>query len=144
MRSQESEVLESAGSKHPDVEIGEAYGDEAGPSEDHVALVERREEAPGGVAGDAERGAGKAVEFAADDVAKGVAGKSVQSEEANVDEHDYRAEANVKTAVEVEGLDCVVPKEAEKNNRKIEKVAVNVLQDEGERSFAAIVLPDGR
>ena len=63
---------------------------------------------------------------------KGVAGKSVKSEEADVDEHDECAEADTEFAAEEEGFGGVVPEEAEKNNREIEEVAMNVLQDKRE------------
>jgi len=59
-------------------------------------------------------------------------------------EHDECAEADAEFAVEEEGFDGVVPEEAKKNNREIEEVAMNVLQDEGKRSFAAIVFADRR
>src|SRR5882724_5217764 len=132
MRSQDSEVLESAGSEHPDVKIGEADGDEAGPGKDHVTFIENAKKAPGRVARNAERGAGETIELSADDMAKGVAGKSVEREENDVDEHDECAEADAEFAAEEEGFDGVVPEEAEKNNREIEEVAMNVLQDERE------------
>src|SRR5882757_7626581 len=143
MRSQDSDVLESAGSEHPDVKIGEADGDEAGPGKNHVTFIEQAKKAPRGVARNAERGAGEAVELSADDVTKRVAGKSVESEEADVDEHDECAEADTEFAAEEEGFGGVVPEEAEKNNREIEEVAMNILQDERERRFAAIVFANG-
>src|SRR5882724_11711757 len=143
MRSKDSEVLESAGSEHPDVEIGEADGDEAGPGKDHVTFVEQAKEAPCGVARNAERGARETIELSADDVTKRVTGKSVGGEENDVDEHDECAEADAEFAAEEEGFGGVVPEEAEKNNREIEEVAMNILQDERERRFAAIVFANG-
>src|SRR5882724_3577113 len=144
MRSQESEVLENAGSEHPDVEIGEADGDQAGPGEEHVALVEEAKKAPAGMARRSEGGAGETIEFAADDVAKRVAGEGVSREKNDVDEHDQSAEADAEFAAEEEGLYGVVPKKADEDDAEIEKIAMNILQDEGKRSFAAIVLANRR
>src|SRR5438876_9936715 len=144
MRSQDSDVLENAGGEHPDVEIGEADGDEAGPGEDHVTFIEQAKKAPGRVARNAERGAGKTIELSADDMTKRVTGKGVGGEENDVDEHDECAEADTEFAAEEEGFGGVVPEEAEKNNREIEEVAMNVLQDERERRFTAIVFADRR
>ena len=143
MRSQDSDVLENAGSEHPDVEIGEADGDEAGPGEDHVTFIEQAKEAPCRVARNAERSARETIELSADDVTKRVAGESVESEEADVDEHDECAEADVECAVEIESFDGVVPEEAEKKDGEIKKIAMNVLQDKRERRFAAIVFANG-
>src|SRR5260370_7409162 len=42
-------------------------------------------------------------------------------------------------AVEEKRADRVVPKESDKDNREIKKVAMDVLQDEGKRSLAAIL-----
>src|SRR5260221_1989954 len=143
MRSQDSDVLENAGSEHPDVEIGEADGDEAGPGEDHVTFIEQAKETPCRVARNAERGAGETIELSADDVTKRVAGERVEREEADIQEHDYCAEADAEFAAEEEGFYGVVPEEAEKNNREIKKVAMNVLQDKWKRSFATIVFANG-
>ncbi len=49
----------------------------------------------------------------------------------------------VEFAAEEEGFYGVVPEEAEKNNREIKKVAMNVLQDKWKRSFATIVFANG-
>ncbi len=139
MQSQESGILKNAGGEHPDVEIDEADGDEAGPGEEHVAFVEKSNETPGRVPRRAERRTRKTIEFAADDVAQGVAGKSVRGEKDDVDEHDQGAEAHTEFAVEVEGFDCVVPKEAQEEDGQIQEVAVNILEDEGERSLAMVI-----
>ena len=67
-----------------------------------------------------------------------MAGKRVQSEQANVDEHDQCTEANAKFAFERKSFEHVVPKEADKDDGEIEKVAMNILQDKWESGFAAI------
>src|SRR5262249_37801866 len=105
-----------------------------------MAFVEDSQKTPRGVARRAECRTRETIEFAADDVAKGVAGKSVKSEKDNVHEHDERAEADAKFAVETEGFNNVVPEEAQKKNGEIKKVAVNVLKDEGKATLARIVL----
>ena len=142
MGSQDSDVLESAGSKQADIEIGGAHGDEAGPGENHVSFVKQAEKTPCGVTRHAESGAGETVELAADDVAQGVARKSVGGEEADVDEHDDRTEADAEFAVEYECLYGVVPEKTDKEDGEIEKVTMDVLQDEGKTSFAAIIFAE--
>src|SRR5438132_9014066 len=42
------------------------------------------------------------------------------------------------------GFDCVLPEKNEEDDRKIQKIAMQVLQDERELRFAPIVLPPGR
>ena len=70
-----------------------------------------------------------------------MAGKSVGREEDDVDEHDQRTQADAEFAVEVESAKNVIPEEAQENDCEIEKVAVDVLQDEGEGRLAAVAPP---
>jgi len=91
-----------------------------------------------------ESGAGKAVKFAANDVAEGVAGKSVKREKNDVGKHDERTEADAKFAVEAKGLEGVVPKEAEKKDSEIEEIAMNVLEDEGKSAFTRVIFAEAR
>jgi hypothetical protein len=144
MQSQESEVLKNAGSEHPDVEVGEADRDEAGPGEDHVALVEKAKKAPSGVARRAEGGAGETIEFAANDMPQRVAGEGVSREKDDVHEHDQSAKADAEFATEIEGSEDVIPEKTQENDGEIEKITMNILQDEGKRSFATIVFADRR
>ena len=68
--------------------------------------------------------------------------ESVKGEKANVDEHDHDAEADAEFAAEAESFENVIPKKAEEEDGEIEKIAMNVLQDEGKRSFATIVFAE--
>jgi len=68
--------------------------------------------------------------------------ESVKSEKANVDKHDHGTEADAEFAAKVERFEDVVPQKAEEEDGEIKKIAMNVLQDEGERSFATIVLAE--
>ena len=77
-----------------------------------------------------EGGTGEAVELAADKMAEGMAGKCVGGEEQDVYEHHERPRADAETFREAEGEDGVVPKEAEEEEREVEKITVQVLQDE--------------
>ena len=50
-----------------------------------------------------------------------------------------RADADAEVRRPIEGHEGVVPKESEENDREIEEIAMNVLQDEGKRRLAAIL-----
>src|SRR6267154_885683 len=66
-------------------------------------------------------------------------GKRVERKERNVDRQDERADTNSKMALEKESADGVVPKKNDEQNREIEKVAMDVLEDERKRGFPAII-----
>jgi hypothetical protein len=70
-----------------------------------------------------------------------MAGRRVKGEEHDVGEENERAHADAEAPVEGEGADGVVPEEREEDDRQVEKVPVNVLQDEGERRLPAIAAP---
>jgi hypothetical protein len=123
--------MNPAASDHAHVEIGEAHGNEAAPCKKHVVLVQKTKEAPGGEAGAAKGGARKAIELAAGKMTERVAGKSVERKQRDVESENERAEADTKASVEKEGVDRVVPKKNDEENREIEKIAMDVLQDEG-------------
>src|SRR6266446_8299607 len=72
---------------------------------------------------------------------KRVAGKCVQRKEGDVYGKDERAYADTKAASEEEGADRVVPKENDEKHGEIEKIAMDILKDEGKRSFATIIAP---
>src|SRR6266478_1000127 len=133
--------MNRARSYHAHVEIGEAHGNEAAPGEKHVALVQECREAPGSEAGAAKGRAREAIQFAAGKMTERVAGKCVERQERDVESENKCADADAKTAVEEEGADGVVPKENDEKNSKIEKIPMDVLQDERKRSFPAIIAP---
>src|SRR5215472_3718124 len=68
-----------------------------------------------------------------------VAGERVKREQCYVQSEDKRANADSELPAEGKRTNGVVPEKAKKKNRQIEKVAMNILQDERKRSFAAIL-----
>src|SRR5262245_29530183 len=70
-----------------------------------------------------------------------MAGKGVKGQQRDVDDEHERAHTNKEMSFKPESLDRVIPKEAEKHDGGIEKVAMHVLQDERKASLAAIVAP---
>src|SRR5207249_5172958 len=69
-----------------------------------------------------------------------VAGKSVERKQDDIDRQDERPDANAKMADEEERANRVVPEKSDKEHSQIKKVAVDILQDEGESGFASIVV----
>ena len=85
--------------------------------------------------------AGELVELAADEVAQRVAAERVAAEQDDVDGEDERAEADAEVACpsrvgEPERLPRVVREDDEEDQREVQEVAVDVLQDERERALA--------
>src|SRR5690242_16473137 len=73
-----------------------------------------------------------------------MAGEQIKRQQHNVHEQHQRAHADAEMqlligAREPEGPESVIPEEAQEYDRAIEKVAMEVLQDEREFRFAAIV-----
>ncbi len=139
MRSQEPQVTNGAAGDHADVEVREADGEKTAPREEHVALVQKGGEAPGFEAGAAESGAREAVKLASSEMAKRMAGKSVERKQDNVESEDERADSDAEVAVEEEGTNGVVPEETDKENREVKEIAMNILQDERKSRFATII-----
>src|ERR1051325_7213795 len=73
---------------------------------------------------------------------QGVARKSIGGQKDYIDEHDQRAEADTKFAIEVESFENVIPEKAEEQDGEIEKIAMNVLQDERKASLTTIVFAE--
>ena len=131
--------MEGPASDHADVEVGEADRNEAAPGEQHVALVQETEGAPGFKTGSAEGRAGKAVELAAGQMTQRVARKGVKGKKTDVNGKDERANSDAEMSAEEERLNGVMPKEGDEEDRKIKKVAMDVLKDKGKRRLAAIL-----
>src|SRR6266478_1174223 len=70
---------------------------------------------------------------------QGVAGKSVKRKKEDIDRQDDRANPDAEMAVEEERTNGVVPKKNDEQNREIEKIAMDILQDKGKRGLAAIL-----
>src|SRR4051812_42605019 len=70
-----------------------------------------------------------------------MAGERIQREQDDVGQHDERAEPHSESTLPVkESQVNVVPEEDEEDDREIEEVAVDVLQDERERRLTFIAL----
>ena len=78
---------------------------------------------------------------------QGVAGKSVKRKKEDIDRQDDRANPDAEMTVEEERTNGVVPKKNDEQNREIEKIAMDILQDKGKRGLPAILavrrFPDG-
>src|SRR5208282_1362587 len=131
--------MNCAAGHQPDIKIGRTDRDQAAPGEEHVALVEKTEAAPGGKSGFAEGGAGEAVEFASRKVTQRVARKRVEREQNHIRSQNQSADSNPKMAVEIEGLDSVMPEKQDEHDREVKEIAMNVLQDKGKPGLALIL-----
>src|SRR5882762_1564747 len=66
-------------------------------------------------------------------------GKRVERKEKDIKSEDERADADAEVAIEEEGVNGVVPEEADKENREVKEITMDILEDEGKSGFAAIV-----
>src|SRR3954465_7676326 len=82
----------------------------------------------------------KAIELSAREVPQRVARQAVQREQADVEQHDDGAQPDAEVTIPIEGINCVVPKEAKKDKGKKECIAMQVLQDEWKRRLALITV----
>src|SRR5690348_9892892 len=123
--------MECAARDEADVEIGKADAEKAHPGDEHVALVERGDSAPETKTAAAEFRARKTIEIAADKMAAGMARERVGGQQSHVDEEHESAEAHAEAAVPAEGAHGITPKENQVHERKIEKAAMDILQNQG-------------
>jgi len=100
-----------------------------------VAAVEAAHAVVGFFAGG---GAGEAIAEAADQMAQGMTAQGVTAEQGDIREQDESAYADAKVAVEPAGLPDVVREKQQEDEREIQKIAVDVLEDQRKRSFAPI------
>ncbi len=68
-----------------------------------------------------------------------VARKSVERKKSDIDRQNERADADAEMTAEEERPNRVMPKEGDEEDRKIKKVAMDVLQDKGKCRLAAIL-----
>src|SRR5580658_1058849 len=85
-------------------------------------------------------GAGKKVELSPHDVAERVAGQSVSRKQDYVEQEHERADAHSDSPVKKEGAKRVAPEEDEEDESDIEKVAMEVLKNEGKFRFTPIAV----
>src|SRR5439155_23727568 len=141
--SHNSDVMPHARRAEADVKIGEHDGAEAAPGPEHVAAIE----ATGAeVSLLPQRGARRLVHEPANQMAQRMAAKSIAGQENDVHCQNDGAEAEAEVFFacggigEPEGLPYVVTEKADEQDCQVEKVAMDVLQDEREGFFAAIGL----
>src|SRR5207244_1761726 len=65
-------------------------------------------------------------------------GKRVKAKQNHGNEQNQRAHTDSYGAIEEEGANGVTPEKSEENHRDIEKIAMQILQDEGKCRLAAI------
>ncbi len=104
-----------------------------------MPFVQEAKKSPGCETRVAKGRARKAVELAAGKMTQRVAGKSVERKKSDIDRQNERADADAEMTAEEERPNRVMPKEGDEKDRKIKKVTMDVLQNEGESSFASIV-----
>src|SRR5437588_11580076 len=68
-----------------------------------------------------------------------MARQQIEREQNNVSQKDQRAHTDEEMAFKPEGANGVIPEEAEEDDRPVEEVAVNILQDEREFCLAAVI-----
>src|SRR2546426_3450821 len=83
----------------------------------------------------------EAVEGPAHQVAGRVAGETIERERSGVDQQHERADPDADAAPEPRPLEHVAPEEEEVDERDVERIAVQVLEDEGEGGLAAVAVP---
>src|SRR5579864_3935136 len=88
--------------------------------------------------------AGKTVQLASKQVPERMAGEQVKRQQHNVDDKYERADTDTEMALlvgthEPECPESVIPKEAQKHDGRVEKIAMEVLQDKWEFCFSTIV-----
>src|SRR5579871_426546 len=132
---QDSPIRPDAHGAHPYIEIGEADGEEAEPGPHHVAAVEA---AHAIVRGSADGALGHAVEHAADQVAERVASEGVAAQQDHVDEKNYRTEAYAEVTIEPHREPNIVGEQDQEEDGEIQKIAMDVLNDEREGALAEI------
>src|SRR5580704_8201045 len=115
-----SPIRPDAHGAHPYVQIGEAYGKEAAPGEDHVAAIEAAHAIVGLFASGP---AGELIEESAYQVTERVAAERVTTEENHIREKNQSADADAKGFAgarrEPESQPDIVREEDEKDERQI-------------------------
>src|SRR5579862_6520124 len=133
------EVVDHAGGAQPHVDVRDHDPDERRPRELHVARVEPARLLPRAERGGRLAAVGHAVLAAADQVAERVAAERVAGDQDDVDRQDQRADADAEVAVHEEAVDRVLGEDHDEREREVERVAVQVLEDE-QRGLAAVLL----
>src|SRR5689334_3339435 len=103
-------------------------------------FIEKTKPLPRAVSRPAKRDTRKAVDLAADEVPKRVTGERIKREQNDVGEQDQRSNTDPEAAAEPKRVKRVVPENDQEYERDVEKVTMQVLQDQRERSLTAITM----
>src|SRR5829696_7211455 len=136
MSDDDPRVVDDAHGHQAHVDVGDADEHQRGPRPAPVEGVEPAGLLPRPHPCLAEARAVGAVHAPADQVAEGVAAEEVAAQQHGVDGEDDGAQPDPEAPAEVECLGRVVPEEGEDDERQVEEVAVEVLQDQGEEGLA--------
>src|SRR5205807_4191522 len=68
-----------------------------------------------------------------------MAGEQIQGQQNNIDQENERTHGHVKMALIPESLNCVFPEKNNEDDGKVEKIAMQILQDKRKLRFAAIL-----
>jgi hypothetical protein len=90
------------------------------------------------MAGTSEGCAGKAVELPSHKVAKRVARERIHSQKDYVEKQHEGADSHSESSVEKETAERIAPQKKEKNESRVQKVAVQVLKNKREAGFATV------
>src|SRR5262249_34263597 len=129
------EIRDHAHADQAHVNVGQSDPKQAAPREEHVARVEPGSALPSLVL-HRRLTTGHAVGAAADEVAERVAAERVARDEAHVDREDDAADADAELAVLEERAHRVLTQKHDEDQREVERVAVDVLEDEDARLAA--------
>src|SRR5256885_10078863 len=116
----------------PDVKIGEPHPEQAHPGPEHVASIEAAHAAVGLLT---ERRFREPVDAAADQMPERVTAEGVAAEEYDIEGQNDRPDADTEgdfgryKVNKPDGLPDIVGQEGQENERQIQKVTVDVLND---------------
>ena len=140
---QQSPVVPDPHRKHANVDVAERDHEETAPRPTHVTAIQT---AHAGISGFPHRSSRHPVEIAADKMSQRVTAECVSAEQNDVGREDNCAESDSEMSRaglrigKPERFPYVVRQEDEKNQREVEEVPMDVLNDQRKRPLAAISL----
>ena len=132
--------MDCAARNQPNVQVCETDGEQTQPRKQHVTFVEKSKPLPRPVPRTAEGDTRKAVDPAAREVPERVTRDRVKREQNDIDEQDHGSNADAEPPVEPERVKRVVPENDQEYEREVEKVTMQVLQNQWKRGLAAIFM----
>src|SRR6185437_16593130 len=118
--------------------MAEAHHEQAAPREQHVTAIHAAHTV---ISFFAHRRARQAVTKSANQMPQRMAAKGVARKQHKIREQHQRAHAHAKVAVEPERIPNVMREKNKKQQRQIKKVAMNILNDQRERTLPEILFP---